>query len=396
MAYLKLIRQAEVYAPQYLGKKDVLIAGSTIAAIDDHVEINTSVDVDIIESWGKYLVPGFVDTHVHITGGGGEGSYRTRTPEIMLSDIITTGITTLVGCLGTDGTTRTMSNLIAKAKALEEEGITTYVYTGSYEIPVRTVTGSIRDDIILIDKVLGVGEIAISDHRSSQPSVREVMKIVADAYVGGMLAGKAGIVNVHVGKGTSKLDILEKIISETDIPATQMLPTHLARTYELLMTAAQFARNGGLIDLTTGTPAYYQPDKVGTAADALHELLSKDVSIESISFSSDGQGSISKFDGNGKLQAVLVGQVNSLHREFRKAVLECGISLEDALKVVSSNPARNMKLNNKGKIKEGCDADILLLDEQLDIRLVMARGRIMVENGQTIAKGTFEIKQESA
>ena len=395
MAHLKLIRQAEVYAPRYLGKKDVLIAGTTIAAIDDHIEINTSVDVEIIEAWGKYLVPGFVDTHVHITGGGGEGSYRTRTPEIMLSDIISAGITTLVGCLGTDGTTRTMSNLIAKAHALQEEGITTFVYTGSYEIPVRTVTGSIRDDIVLIDKIIGVGEIAISDHRSSQPTVHDVMKIMADAYVGGMLSGKAGIVNVHVGRGASKLDILEQILSDSELPPTQLLPTHLARTYELLMTAARFARNGGLIDLTTGTPAQYQPDKMGTAADALNELLRKDVSIESISFSSDGQGSIPHFDVNGNLKAVFVGNVGSLYDEFRKAVFYCDIPLESALRVVSSNPAHNIKLDNKGQIKEGCDADMLLLDEHLEIRLVLARGRIMVEDGRAIVKGTFEMNQES-
>lgn len=86
-------------------------------------------------------------------------------------------MTTIVGCLGTDGCTRTMSNLLAKAKGLEEEGITTYVYTGSYQVPVRTLTGTIMDDIILLEKVVGTGEIALSDHRSSQPSKRNLPEL---------------------------------------------------------------------------------------------------------------------------------------------------------------------------------------------------------------------------
>ncbi|MBA2875881.1 amidohydrolase family protein [Thermaerobacillus caldiproteolyticus] len=163
------------------------------------------------------LFPGFIDSHIHIIGGGGEGGDKTRTPELTLTGA-TAGMTTIVGVIGTDGTTRTMPDLIAKAHALEEEGISCYVHTGSYQVPVKMLTEKIEDDLILIDNIIDVGEIAIADHRSSQPTWQEMTKIAAAARIGGLLSGKAGIVNVHVGDSQSKLKVLEEVVEYTDIP----------------------------------------------------------------------------------------------------------------------------------------------------------------------------------
>ena len=95
-----LIRQAKVYAPECLGVMDVLVAGSTIEAMADHIE--APMGCTVIEAEGKFLTPGLIDQHEHIIGGGGEGSFHTRTPEIMLSAILKAGITTVVGLLGTE------------------------------------------------------------------------------------------------------------------------------------------------------------------------------------------------------------------------------------------------------------------------------------------------------
>lgn len=225
-----LIKNAVVYAPQYMGKKDVLIGGGKILKIDTELPDVAAYGVEVIDGSGKLLMPGLIDSHVHILGGGGEGGARTRTPEIMLSEIIRGGVTTVVGCLGTDGCTRTMSNLLAKAKGLEEEGITAYVYTGSYQVPVRTITGSIMDDIILFDRIIGTGEIAVSDHRSSQPTREEFEKLVAETRVGGILSAKAGVVNIHMGGGKRKMELLYDVLDHTEIPAVNMLPTHINRS----------------------------------------------------------------------------------------------------------------------------------------------------------------------
>lgn len=118
---LILIRNAKVFAPEELGVQDVLTADSRILKIAPHIPAVEEYDVRTIDGTGMLLFPGFIDCHVHILGGGGEGSYHTRTPEIMLTDITMGGVTTVVGCLGTDGTTRNMASLLAKARGLEEE-----------------------------------------------------------------------------------------------------------------------------------------------------------------------------------------------------------------------------------------------------------------------------------
>lgn len=388
---LKLIKNADVYTPEYIGEKDVLITADKIGYIQDNIDVGKEVEIKLIDAEGKLLVPGFIDSHVHIIGGGGEGGYKTRTPEIRLSDITRAGVTTVVGCLGTDSTTRTMTNLIAKARGLQEEGITSYVYTGSYQVPVRTLTGSIQDDIILIDKIIGVGEIALSDHRSSQPTVEELKKIAAAARVGGILSGKAGIINIHLGDGDKKLTLLEEIADNTEIPMTQFIPTHVNRNSDLFEAAIEYAKNGGLVDLTTSTSERFMGRKDVKCSKGLKTMLEKGVPIENISFSSDGQGSLPIFDEKGEYIGLQVGKIISLFNEFGDAIRQEQIPIQTALKVITSNPARNLKLNNKGNIQIGKDADIVILDKDLEIDTVLAKGQVMIKNKEIMVKGTFEI-----
>ncbi len=389
---LKLIKGGEVYSPDNIGKKDILVTDSKICSISDNINADDfPVKIEVIEAEGNVVVPGFIDSHVHIAGGGGEGGFHTRTPAIKLGEITEAGVTTIIGCLGTDGVTRSGEDLLAKSRALNEEGITSYIYTGSYEFPVKTITGSIKRDIILIDEVIGVGEIAISDHRSSQPEIIEVKQAAAEARVGGMLSGKAGIVNLHLGDGESKMDYLEKIVEESEIPIKQFVPTHVNRNPELLERGIKYAKKGGLVDFTTSTTKSILEDGETKCSRALNYFLKQGVSIDNITFTSDGQGSLPEFDEHGNFTGLTTGKCKSLFREVRDAVLTEGIDLSDALKVITKNPARNLKLDNKGELVEGKDADIVILNkEELTIETVVARGKRMVENGKVIREGTFE------
>lgn len=387
-----LIKNVQVYAPESLGKKDVLIGGGRILKIAEELPEVPEYEVVCVDGTDRILVPGLIDAHVHILGGGGEGGARTRTPEIMLSDIITAGVTTVVGCLGTDGCTRTMSNLLAKAQGLEEEGITAYIYTGSYQVPVRTLTGSIMDDLILLEKAVGSGEIAIADHRSSQPTQEDFAKLVADTRVGGILSGKAGIVNIHMGDGEEKLTYLRWILENTQIPAANMLPTHINRNEALLQDGIAYARDcGGYIDLTTSMDPAAPGGHGVKASTALKQALDAGVAAEQITFSSDGQGSLPVFDETGTFVGLGVGKVMSLYQELCDAVLKEGVALEDTLKIVTSNPADRLKLAHKGRICENADADLVLLDQRtLAIDTVFAKGQKMLEAGKALVKGTFE------
>lgn len=390
---IKIIKNAKVYTPEAIGMKDVVIAGDKICSIGSNLSIskNNAIDVEIIDGTGMILTPGFIDSHVHIIGGGGEGGFKTRTPEIQLTDITTGGVTTVVGCLGTDGIARSMISLLAKARSLEEEGITAFIYSGSYRIPVTTITGDVAKDLITIDKVIGVGEIAISDHRSSQPTIEEMKKLAADARVSGILSGKAGVINVHVGGGKRMIDMLMDIVETTEIPCTQFIPTHMNRNMRLCEEAIKYAKLGGNIDFTTSSDPLFWKEGEVKASEAIKKSLESGVPEDKITLSSDGQGSLPMFNEKKEYIGLRVGKVTSILDEIRDAVMIENISLDKALKTVTSNPAYVLKLKSKGIIKPGYDADLVLLrEDDLSIDTVIAKGQVMIAQKEIKVYGVFE------
>ncbi|QEK10962.1 beta-aspartyl-peptidase [Crassaminicella thermophila] len=378
-----LVKNIEVYGPEYLGRKDILISGEKIALIEDKIEISSS-RIKTIDGKDKKMVPGFIDQHVHITGGGGEGSFRTRVPEITLSKLTKAGITTVVGLLGTDATTRSVENLVAKAKALKEEGISVYVHTGSYEYPSKTLTDSVKKDIAFIEEVIGA-KIAISDHRSSSISNEELARLASDVRVAGMISGKAGILVVHMGNGEKGLQPINEVLKNTDIPIRTIRPTHINRKKELLLEGFEYAKRGGIIDLTCGIYEHLSPGNVIKMAEE------EGVPLENITISSDGYGSWSKYDALGNITAIGASDVDSIYNEFKTMVQKLGFDLEKALKFLTSNVSKVLNLYpKKGTIKEDSDADVLILDESLQIQTVIAKGKLMIDKGEICVKGTYE------
>jgi beta-aspartyl-dipeptidase (metallo-type) len=382
-----LIKKGTVFGPGKMGVKDILIVGKIIAKISDRIDLPKGFNAQEILASGKIVTPGFIDLHVHILGGGGEGGPRTRTPEITLSRIIRAGVTTVAGCLGTDDVTRKMETLLAKAMQLEAEGVSAFIYCGSYQFPPPTLTGSVRQDIALIPKIIGVGEIAVSDHRSSQPSFEDLCRVAAEARVGGMIGGKPGLVHLHMGSGRRRLDAILRMVEETEIPIGQFLPTHVTRTPELFDQAIRFARMGGNIDFTVKGKELSFPL---TTAEALRRALAEGVSIDQITLSSDSNGSMPIFDEKGNLIRLAVGDIQNLFREWRDLV-QAGFPMEDMLKLVTLNPAQRLGvLPAKGSLEEGKDADLLILGPDLEIETVLAGGRLMIHQGEVLVKGTFE------
>lgn len=387
-----LIKNAEVLSPTALGKIDVVIAGGCIAALGSDFNLaGSNLPVTVIDGSDFYLTPGFVDSLVHFIGGGGEGGFATRTPEMQLTDATLGGVTTAIGVLGTDATTRTLTNLLAKAHALESEGITTYCHTGSYEIPCRTLTGNITDDLILIDKFIGVGEIAISDHRSSQPTTDEIRKVAAAARVGGILAGKSGVVSVHMGAGERILQPLYQAVSGTELKLKQFYPTHMNRNRRVFEAGLEFATKGGVIDFTTSTTDFDLKHGEVAAAAALAEALAFGIKPMQLTLSSDGNASLPIYNDDGDLLGLQVGSVQSLYQAARQAITQHKISISDAICSITAAPAAILGLKQKGRIAAGLDADLVLLRrDDLSIDTVIAKGKLLVQQGQALVKGTFE------
>lgn len=374
-----LFQNIDVYAPEYLGRKDVLTVYDKIVKIADAGTITADgllSGAETVDGTGLVLTPGFVDCHVHVLGGGGEGGFANRTPEATMEGLNKFGVTTVVGCLGTDGIGRDMCALVAKTKGLREQGMSAWCYTGSYQVPVRTLTDGITKDIMMIEEIIGTGEIAISDHRSSQPTFEEFARLAADTRLGGVLSGKAGVINVHLGDGARCMELIERVISETEIPASQFLPTHVNRNEKLFQKAIEYAVKGGAVDFTGNEEIDYWEtvcDEVRVCK-GIRRMLDAGVNPKHITISSDGQGSLPIFNEKGEFLRMGMGQSSCLLKEVKECVEKAGIPLETAISTITANPAEILSLKGKGKIQEGFDADLCVLDQGLEIQEVIARG----------------------
>jgi beta-aspartyl-dipeptidase (metallo-type) len=373
---LTLFKNAQTYSPQYLGKKDILVGGKSIIAVADHIEPPQGVECSTVDCSGLWLVPGLIDSHVHITGGGGEGGPASRMPELQISMMTDAGVTTVVGCLGTDGITRTVDSVLMKVKSIRANGLSAWMYTGAYQVPPPTITGDIARDIALIEEVIGVGEVAISDHRSSVPTIAELAKLTGHARVAGMIGGKAGILNMHMGDAHDPFRPLHDVVAMSEMGYKQFIPTHCNRNDYIFEDAKEYGKKG-YVDITTSSYPYYADEEIKPSK-ALKILLESGVPLSHITFTSDACGSLPGFDPEtGKLIKMEMGLPDSILREIKEAVTEDGVLLEQALQVATSNPADILKLPGKGHIKEGFDADILILDASFTIIHLMANGVMM-------------------
>ena len=383
-----LFKNCELYAPDNQGKKDILIAGSKIVAIGDKIELPIGAEGKIIDAKGLRMIPGLIDAHVHIAGAGGEGGPASRTPELQLSQMLEAGVTTVIGCQGTDGMTRSLESVLMKAKGLRQEGVSAWMYTGSYQVPTPTLLGDVGRDIALIDEVIGAGEIAVSDHRSSFPSPHELVRIARHARVGGMLGGKAGLVNIHMGDVRNPFKPLYEAVAISDMKFTQFIPTHCNRNHYIFEDAKTWGKKG-YVDITASSYPYF-PEYEIKPSKAIVELVKAGVPLEHITMTSDACGSLPDFDENGKLRRLEMGYPKSIFDEMVDAVVSEGMSLQDALKVVTSNVADILWLNDKGRVKVGKDADMVLIDEKFEIVHMAAMGALMVEDRKMLKKGSYE------
>jgi beta-aspartyl-dipeptidase (metallo-type) len=384
-----LIRNALVYAPEKMGKKDLLIGGNTILAIQDKIEFPANLDIEIIDANGMMVVPGLIDNHVHIAGAGGEGGPSTRTPELNLSRMFQAGVTTVIGCLGTDGLTRSVETVLMKAKSLRHEGASAWIWTGAYQVPTPSITGDVGKDIALIEEIIGVGELALSDHRSSNPTTSELIRITALARVGGMLGKKAGMVNIHLGDARNPFLPLHEVVKNSELKYTQFLPTHCNRNDYIFEDSKTYGKTG-YVDITTSAWPYFQDEEIKPST-GLRLLLEAGVPSTNITFSSDACGSLPGFDENGKLVKLEMGFPSSNLRELADTVLQEKIPPETALKVLTSNVSTILKLPGKGFIAPGMDADLLFLNQGMEMVHLIAMGKWAVRDGVVVKKGTYEV-----
>lgn len=379
---LTLIKNANVYTPEHIGISDILLADTRIAHIDRKIE-PIGIPFKTIDAHGCIVTPGFIDQHVHITGGGGQTGYASLVPEVSMSELVACGTTTVVGLLGTDGFVKELTTLYAKAKALDDEGLSAYMLTSFYGLPPKTLMSSVADDLIFIDKVIGC-KLAMSDDRSTFPTEQEIMRLINQVRLGGFTSGKGGVLHIHLGALPEGIAPLLNITRRYPTLISYLSPTHLIRTEALFQQAIEFADMGGMIDISTG----------GTKFDTPHHCVMKaleaHIPLHRITFSSDGRGGVRRIDPTTGEDRYTPAPLHLNLEEVKLLVTEELLPLEQALTLITTNPARNLKLPAKGRIAIGCDADLCFFDHNLNLTEVIAGGKVVMEQGEIIKKGRYE------
>jgi beta-aspartyl-dipeptidase (metallo-type) len=385
---LQLISNANVFAPAPMGVCHILVAGRQIVYIGAaEPELNTPLEVETTDLNGAYVVPGIIDAHAHITGGGGESGPDSRVPPVHLSAFTTAGVTSVVGVLGTDDLTRNTQTLVTQAYGLRALGLSAWCHTGGYHYPLTTLTGTARGDIVFIDPVIGVGELALSDHRSSQPTLDEFLRVASEAHVAGLMTGKAGIVHCHMGDGERGLGMVREALEQSEIPARVFNPTHVNRNKVLFEEALALTERGCSIDLTAFPKSDIGPGY--SAAEAFLRYHASDHLRDRLTMSSDGGGCLPHFDADGSLTHMGIGSPSTLIETVRE-LTDANIPLNEILPPVTSNVADILKLSSKGRLECGKDADLLVLNDRHQIQDVMCMGRWHVRDGSAVIVGPYE------
>jgi beta-aspartyl-dipeptidase (metallo-type) len=383
-----LIKNANLFSPKPHGITHILVAGETIAYVGSKLpSLDASLDISILDVQGAAVIPGIIDAHAHITGGGGETGPSSRVPPVFLSEFTLAGVTSVVGVLGTDDLTRNTQTLVTQAYGLREEGLSAWCHTGGYHLPLTTLTGSARGDIVFIDPVIGVGELAVSDHRSSQPTLDEFLRVASEAHVAGLMTGKAGIVHCHMGDGERGLALLRAALDKSEIPARTFNPTHVNRNKSLFEEALSLTDYGCRIDLTAFPSGHVDPGL--SAADAFLIYHDGGYPAGQLTISSDGGGCLPAFDHEGNLTRFGVGLSSTLPETIQELVGR-GVPLEEALPPFTSSVADLLRLKKKGRVSVGTDADLVVFNEKYEVNDVMARGLWHVRDGQAKVLGTYE------
>lgn len=383
-----LIRGGHVFDPEDRGTADLVILDGRIAAIGASLPAPTGIgEGEVWDAVGRIILPGLIDGHIHVMGASGLGGPATRTTDLQIDRIATAGVTTVVSPLGADSLSRTIPALLARAAALDTEGVTAYCYTGGWKVPVPTLTGDPQADVAFIDRIVGI-KVSISEAMAPALSLDDLCRLAHAAYTGGRLAGKRAVLHAHIGDQPEGLAPLQEVQRRTGIPADRLVATHVNRNPRLWRQALDYGRGGGSLDLTamqqpeTGHPEALPPAK------AIREALAAGVPAGRITISSDSGGAYPRLDASGRAMDQYMAGPECLLHTMRELVRE-GMAWGQAVAFATRHVADLLGLRQKGRIAEGGDADLTLLTEGGDVDRVYARGRVMVEQGARVVRGPF-------
>jgi N-acetylglucosamine-6-phosphate deacetylase len=374
------IENGEVYRPFEMPEGTVIVVDGNKVTYVGPKEVGYPANTEIIDASDRMVTPGFIDMHIHGCAGFDVTEGRNGFLEEMSRFLARHGVTSFLPAV-VSTTKKRMIRAIENVRETQEKKKRANVLGLYLEGPYLNVEKAgaqnpqyIRNpNITEVKEVLDAAEktvkvVALAPEKANAIQVIEELKnrgIVASAahtnasYHEMLLVIEAGLSHVtHVFNAM-------RDFNGQEIGAVGAALLHEELTTELIADGVHV--HPAAIKMLVKMKGY---DKVVLISDAISATGLPDGRYE--------LGGLEILVNNGIStlpSGVLAGSTLTLDRAVKNMIELANVPVSEALKMVTLNPARVLRLRTKGEIKEGADADIAILDRNFNVQSVMIHGK---------------------
>ena len=366
---------------------DKIELGSVLIEDGKIKEINPesiSNDLDIIDGNGLYLSPGFIDVHIHGAGGYDTMDGTFNAINEISKTIIKHGTTSFTPTTMTVSIEDINKSMIS-IKEAKDNGTDGAIVLGAH-----------LEGPFISPKAIG----AQNPNYLVEPTIENFNAMVKNA--------EDAVVSITIAPEIPGAKELIKILSEKGIVCSI---GHTKATYEEAIDGIKCgcSHSTHLFNAMTGF-THREPGVVGaifdtditteTISDGIHisypslRIAYKQKTSDKVLLVTDamraccmpdgmydlgGQDVVVKDSAARLLSGNLAGSILTLDKAVKNVYENTDMPLYEVIKMATLNPAKHCKVSHKkGLIKEGYDADLVLFDENINIKKVIVSGKTIV------------------
>lgn len=359
-----LIKNALIFINNKGVSKDILIENEKISKIQDEIHLKYNKDNLIIYANGKYALPGIIDPHTHM-----------RDPGLTYKEDFTTGsmacakggITTFLDMPNTIPNVITKEELLKKKENSKNRSFVDYAFyfggsklDNSNEVK-KTINISVATKIFMN---VSTGNMLVEDEKVLK-NIFENSKLVA-VHAEGKMVKKA----IEISEKTNTPLYLCHLSTEEEIEYLREAKEKKLKVYGEVTPHHLFLNKENLKD----NPLLVMKPQLKTKADnnALWKAINEGI-IDTIG--TDHAPHTLEEKKENTIYGI-PGVENSLELMLQ-AVKEKKLDIETLKRLMSENPSKIFNLKGKGSLEIGYDADILLVDlninEKIDKKNIISK-----------------------
>ena len=375
-----IIKNCNIVYFDRIEKGSVLIEDGKIKEINP----NNINDSEVIDAKGLYLSPGFIDVHIHGAGGHDtmDGTFEAIN-EISKTIVKhgTTAFTPTTMTVSVDDIRKSMK-VIKEAK---ENGTDGAIVLGAHlEGPfISPKAIGAQNPNFLIPPTLDNFNAMVGDAEDAVVSITIAPEVPGAKELIKELSKKGIVCSIGHTKATYD-EAMEGIkygcchsthLFNAMTPFAHREPGVVGAIFDSEITTETIS-DGIHISYPSLRIAYNQKttDKVLLVTDAMMACAMPDGM-----YALGGQDVVVKDGAARLLSGSLAGSILTLDKAVRNVYKNVGLPLNEAVKMATFNAARHCKVEDrKGLVKEGYDADLVLFDEDINIKNVIVAGKVLV------------------